>query len=137
MLRLALILTLLAVVLTGCSQFVFKQDIQQGNVLDDDDVSELSIGMTKRQVSVLLGTPSVRSPFHQDRWDYFYSFSRGGEPPEQHLMTLVFENDRLAEITGSALDADSPVARALRAMQDEYEETIIQELDPISPTGQP
>lgn len=137
MLRLALIVTLLALLLTGCSQFVFKQDIQQGNVIDEDDVSELSIGMTKRQVSVLLGTPSVRSPFHHDRWDYFYSFSRGGAAPEQHLMTLRFEDDRLAEITGSALDTDSPVARALRAMQDEYEDAIIQELDPIAPTGQP
>ena len=136
--RLSIVIPLLlALLLTGCSQLVFKQDVQQGNVLDEDTVSELALGMTKRQVAVLLGTPAVRSPFHQDRWDYFYSFARGGAKPDQRLMTLHFEDDRLASISGSALDLDSPVARALRALQTEYEDAVIQDLDPINPSGQP
>jgi outer membrane protein assembly factor BamE len=48
--------------MTGCG-LVYKQDIQQGNVLDSDDVGELSEGMTKRQVQLLLGSPSITVRF--------------------------------------------------------------------------
>ena len=63
-LPIALVVSLLG---SGC---VYRQTIHQGNLLDQTDVDTLKPGMSKRQVALILGTPSVQSPFDQDRWDY-------------------------------------------------------------------
>ncbi len=120
---------ILAFTLTACG-LVYKQDIQQGNVLDDDDVAQLDIGMTKRQVLVLLGSPSVQSPFHDSRWDYMNTYSRRGNTPSKRVLTLYFDNDRLASIEGSYLDQDSVAAQALRELQ-QPSDTPIQDMESL------
>lgn len=103
--------------LSACN-LVYKQDIQQGNVLEDDEVSQLELGMTKRQVEVLLGSPSIASPFHASRWDYMNTYSRRGQSPDKRVLTLIFDRrDQLESIEGNYLDQDSEVARTLRALQ--------------------
>lgn len=84
---------------TGCN-LIYKQNIQQGNALEQDDLDELYIGMNQRQVLFVLGTPSVKDPFHQNRWDYVQTFSRRGNPMISRTVTLRFEDDLLAEIVG-------------------------------------
>lgn len=83
----------------GCN-IIYKQNIQQGNALEQDDLDQLELGMTKNQVSFLLGTPAIHDPFHHDRWDYISTFSRRGGEPVRRLVTLDFENDRLTAMTG-------------------------------------
>jgi outer membrane protein assembly factor BamE len=106
----------LLMMLLGCN-LVYKQDIQQGNVLDQDNVAQLETGMTKRQVMVLLGSPSIQSPFHSDRWDYMNTYARRGGDPVKRVLTLRFEDDRLSVIEGSYLEQDTVAAQALRDMQ--------------------
>lgn len=128
---LARTLALLSVLqLTACGGLVYKQDIQQGNVLDSDDVAELSTGMTKRQVQVLLGTPSVNSPFHNDRWDYMNTYARRGGKPKKRVLTLYFENDALASIEGNYLDEENMASEALEELQDP-EDAPIQDLESL------
>lgn len=112
----ALMLAIVMTILSGCN-LVYRQDIQQGNVIDDDSVAQLETGMTKRQVAVLMGTPSVQSPFHSDRWDYMNTFSRRGADPIIRVLTLRFEDEQLASIEGNYLDQDTVAARALRELQ--------------------
>ena len=50
----------------------YKIEIQQGNFVSQDMVSQLKPGMTKEQVRFVLGTPLVTDIFHPDRWDYLY-----------------------------------------------------------------
>ena len=83
----------------GCN-LIYKQNIQQGNALEQDDLDELYIGMNQRQVLFVLGTPSVKDPFHPERWDYVQTFSRRGSPMVQRTITLRFEDDLLSEIDG-------------------------------------
>ncbi len=87
--------------LSGCS--AYKIDIQQGNTLDPEDINSLRVGMTRRQVVFLLGTPLIKDPFHPDRWDYVYSFQPGGKSMRTQHLTLFFENDKLIKIDDSAL----------------------------------
>lgn len=124
---------LLLALTSGCG-IVYKQNIQQGNVLDADDVAELSEGMTKRQVRSLLGSPSIQSPFHDDRWDYMNTFSRRGGEPEKRVLTLVFENDRLVTMEGNYLDEEDLARQALDEMQDPAEEPI-QDLETLQDEG--
>jgi outer membrane protein assembly factor BamE len=84
---------------TGC-QIIYKQNVQQGNAHDQDDLDQVELGMSKKQVAYLLGTPAIHDPFHQDRWDYISMLSRRGNDPVRRLVTLTFENDLLVATDG-------------------------------------
>jgi len=96
-----LFIVLLAVLTlnTGC-KLIYKQNVQQGNAHEQDDLDQVEIGMSKKQVSYLLGTPAIHDPFHQDRWDYISMLSRRGGEPVRRLVTLTFENDLLVATDG-------------------------------------
>src|SRR5947209_4460911 len=48
----------------------YRMPVQQGNFVSQEMVAELKEGMTREQVSTLLGTPLLTDMFHEDRWDY-------------------------------------------------------------------
>ena len=80
--------------------FVYRPDIQQGNLLDQIRVNRLVPGLSKRQVRYLMGTPMLRDPFHADRWDYVYTMKKGNGPRETKRLALFFEEDRLVRLEG-------------------------------------
>jgi len=84
---------------TGC-KLIYKQNVQQGNALEQDDLEKVQLGMSKKQVAYLLGTPAIHDPFHNDRWDYISLFSRRGSDPVRRLVTLTFKNDTLVATNG-------------------------------------
>ena len=70
-----LILVLTALLATsGC---VYRINIQQGNVLETEDIEQVEVGMSRSAVQFLLGTPMVSDSFHEERWDYPYYFKQG------------------------------------------------------------
>ena len=96
-----LFIALLAIsTLTGGCKLIYKQNVQQGNALEQEDLDQVELGMSKKQVSFLLGTPAIADPFHHDRWDYISMFSRRGGEPVRRLVTLRFENDLLVYTDG-------------------------------------
>jgi outer membrane protein assembly factor BamE len=76
-------------------------EIQQGNYLTQEMVSQLQAGMTRDQVRFVLGTPLLTDIFHDNRWDYVYRRQRANsrEVEERHL-SVFFENDRLVRVEG-------------------------------------
>ena len=92
---------------TGCA-LIYEQDVQQGNVINDEMLNNLEQGMSKTEVQYHIGTPLVEDPFHNNRWDYYYTFHAGGENIRDHrVITLLFDDqDRLADITGNAQTTD-------------------------------
>ena len=110
-------LLLLLLSLAGCGNIgnmdfpgVYKIGIPQGNIITQDMVDQLRPGMTKRQVIFFMGTPLVRDPFHQDRWDYIYSYQPGGGERGQERVSVFFTNDQLVRFTGDFVptDEDAP-----------------------------
>lgn len=97
------IVAALALIVSGC-HLVYTPDVRQGNLfdktIDQKAVDQLQPGLTKRQVLVLLGTPSVTSPFDQSRWDYVSTYSHRGGKMTVSTMSLYFTNDTLARIEG-------------------------------------
>lgn len=97
------------VLLTGC---LYRQPVFQGNLLEERNVAQLEAGMSKRQVFLLLGSPSVADPFRQNRWDYVASEQRGHGKPEVKVFTVHFEGDQLVRWEGEFFpEADSAIAR--------------------------
>lgn len=79
---------------------LYRADVQQGNVVTQEMMDKVQLGMDKRQVRYALGTPVLIDVFHQERWDYVYTFGRGSKPTEIRRSALFFENDRLVRIAG-------------------------------------
>ncbi|WP_242471066.1 outer membrane protein assembly factor BamE [Thiocystis violacea] len=90
--------------------FVYRMTVQQGNILTEDMVKSLQLGMTKRQVNFVLGTPMLVDFFHADRWDYTYTIKRGHQPMDQRNLTLYFQDDLLTRIAGDVRPATQGVA---------------------------
>ena len=84
---------------TACKG-IYRPEVQQGNVLTQEMIDQLKIGMLRRQVRFILGTPLIEDPFHQDRWDYYYSRRSRNKGPERRILSVFFKDDRLAEIRG-------------------------------------
>lgn len=85
---------------------VYKIGIPQGNIITQEMVDQLRPGMTKRQVIFVMGTPLVRDPYNQNRWDYVYSFQPGGGVRGQERITVFFEDDALTRLTGDFSPSD-------------------------------
>jgi outer membrane protein assembly factor BamE len=67
----------LALSIAGCSSWIFRIDIPQGNYLEQKDIDKLQIAMTKEQVKFILGSPVVLDAFDEDTWYYVYRFRSG------------------------------------------------------------
>lgn len=91
------LLVLLLAGLSACS--VHKIDIQQGNVITQEMLEKLKLGMEKERVQRLLGTSLIEDPFHKDRWDYIYRYRAGNSDERQSAhLSLQFSDGRLNAI---------------------------------------
>ena len=105
-LRLIPVIALFALLPLGGCGVLYKLDVQQGNLFNKDQVETLKPGMTKRQVLLVMGSPSIISPFNQSRWDYVSSIKRGRGKMASKDLVLYFENDSLARIEGDYFPED-------------------------------
>jgi outer membrane protein assembly factor BamE len=103
------LLCITLIFLTACSRsfdggynmpLLYKIDIQQGNVIDQDMINKLKPGMDQNQVKFIMGTPVIIDPFHNERWEYIFSFQEGGGVREQRHITLHFEDEKLTHVSG-------------------------------------
>ena len=83
----------------------YKMDIQQGNSVTQEAVSQLKPGMTKDQVRVVLGTPLLNDIFHSERWDYVYWRENEAGKREQRKLAVFFEDGKLARVDGDIVAA--------------------------------
>jgi len=84
----------------------YRIDIQQGNYITQEMVSQLKPGMSKEQVRYVLGTPLVTDIFHAERWDYVYWLERRGRPREQRRLAVHFQDGKLARLDGDVVPKD-------------------------------
>ena len=95
---------LFPLVLAGCG-LVYTIDVQQGNYVAQDVAAKLKTGMTKAEVRQLLGTPLLVDPFHNNRWDYFFSSVKRGKAENRTRLSVFFENDKVVNFIGDARPA--------------------------------
>ncbi len=111
--HLIVITYLASLLLASCSWFgVYKPDINQGNVVTQEMIDQLHPGMNKRQVAFIMGTPLLVDAFHEDRWDYVYSYQPGRKARSEKKVSLLFRNDELVAIEGDFRPGDLPAAEA-------------------------
>ena len=75
-----------------------KITIQQGNLLSEEQLAQVSVGMNREAVRGLLGSPVSEAPFHVNRWDYIYTRGPAGTAIVAKRVSIYFENERVATI---------------------------------------
>jgi outer membrane protein assembly factor BamE len=86
------------IALSGC---LYRMEIRQGNHIEESTLQQLEIGMSKKQVQFLLGTPAIVDLYQPDTWHYVFSIKHGTEgDSEQRSMSLGFTDDQLTTIDG-------------------------------------
>ena len=93
---------------------IYRIDIQQGNVVEQQMLDRLEPGMERSKVRFIMGTPLLVDPFNQDRWDYVYSLRRGTGEETRQRVSLYFVDDRLARIDGDLAPEAIPEATTQR-----------------------
>ncbi|MGQ3889733.1 outer membrane protein assembly factor BamE [Legionella sp. CNM-1927-20] len=94
-----ILLIALVLTLTHCMSYDFtRRVVQQGNLLPQDKVERLHVGMSKEDVAILMGTSLLSPTFNNDRWDYAYTWQRGNGTMEVRNIVLYFKHNRLIQI---------------------------------------
>ena len=100
------VLLLTTMLLAGCSiPRIFQVVISQGNLVDQEMLDKLEIGMTESQVKFVMGTPLISDTFYPNRWDYFTSVTQGTTTYTNQKVTLYFEDNKLVNWEG---EIDTP-----------------------------
>lgn len=111
-----LALVLAAIVLSACSNlefpWVYRIDIDQGNIITQEMVDQLKPGLTRDQVKFVMGSPLVIDPFHPDRWDYVYTLRKGDGSRKREQLSVFFKDDVLTSLSGNFLPASARAASA-------------------------
>jgi len=96
----------------------YRFEIVQGNVVTKEQFERLRIGMPRRQVRDVLGSPMVADLFHADRWDYVFTIRRQGAEPQQRRVTVRFEDDRLVKIDAEELPSEHEFVASISRHRD-------------------
>ena len=100
------VLLLTTMLLASCSiPRIFQVVISQGNLVDQEMLDKLEIGMSESQVKFVMGTPLISDTFYPNRWDYFTSVTQGTTTYTNQKVTLYFEDNKLVNWEG---EIDTP-----------------------------
>lgn len=85
----------------------YRPDIQQGNFVSEEMLSQLKTGMTRDQVKFIFGTALLADPFHADRWDYAFRLARGnGETTTSRVIVFFDKDGKVARWEGGNLPTE-------------------------------
>ena len=97
--RKSLVLAIVLGALVGTTGCVYRANISQGNIVEEEDLDQVEVGMTRNQVRFLLGTPMIDDPFHESRWDYVYYVKIGrNDATAKRWVSILFDDDTVSEI---------------------------------------
>lgn len=124
---------LVAALSVGCSSnrwgFPYKVGVQQGNWITTQQVQLLSPGMTREQVRFALGSPTLTSVLHTDRWDYPYFYKAPNGQTEERNLAVTFQDGLLVKWEGDEQPELQPFQIAREEVQKSQAEAAQVKLD--------
>ena len=97
----------MAISIASCSlPKTYEVVIAQGNLVDQEMIDKLEVGMTESQVKFVMGSPLISDTFYPNRWDYFTSVTQGSETFTEQKITLYFEENKLARWEGEVISEE-------------------------------
>lgn len=95
-----LTLATLSLSLVGCQHLPvgYDIDVQQGNIINQENLQQLKVGMSREQVVEIMGEPVMVNTFDNRSWDYVYTDVSRKKRFVKNKVTLIFEQNRLVKI---------------------------------------
>ena len=78
----------------GIKPYIIPMD--QGRLVSHEKFQKIDVGLSKEQVTYLLGKPSISSPFIDNQWDYVYF--NNTNISEAKKLSVHFKNEKVFEI---------------------------------------
>jgi outer membrane protein assembly factor BamE len=86
----------------------YRIEVQQGNFVSQEMLSQLKPGMSKEQVRLTMGTPLLADAFHADRWDYIYTREAPNGKRESRKLVVFFADNKLLRVDGDGVQLERP-----------------------------
>ena len=91
-----ILIIIISLLIYSCSNTnLYRVTITQGTVFAQEDVDKLEIGMTKDQVSFVMGQPSFENFFEKNVWNYIYKITTGDNVDIEKKVKLIFDEKNL------------------------------------------
>ena len=91
-----ILILIISLIMLSCSNAsIYRVSITQGTVFKQEDINRLEIGMTKDQVTYVMGQPSFENFFEKNVWNYFYQIKSGATIELERRLKLVFDDENL------------------------------------------
>ena len=91
-----ILIIIISLLIYSCSNTnLYKVTITQGTVFAQEDIDKLEIGMTKDQVSFVMGQPSFENFFEKNVWNYIYKITTGDNVEMEKKVKLIFDEKNL------------------------------------------
>ena len=91
-----ILILIISLIMISCSNAsIYRVSITQGTVFKQEDINRLEIGMTKDQVTYVMGQPSFEKFFEKNVWNYFYQIKSGDTIELERRLKLVFDDENL------------------------------------------
>ena len=104
-LRPLLVLLTLSTLMTACAfPGVYKINVQQGNIVTQEMLDQLSRGMTKRQVHFVLGTPIVKNVFDESYESYIYTYLPAEGDLKRQVINVFYQNGQFTHYEGEPIE---------------------------------
>jgi outer membrane protein assembly factor BamE len=91
-----ILIIIISLLIYSCSNTnLYRVTIKQGTVFAQEDIDKLEIGMTKDQVSFVMGQPSLENFFEKNVWNYIYKITTGDNVDMEKKVKLIFDEKNL------------------------------------------
>ena len=91
-----ILIIIISLLIYSCSNTnLYRVTITQGTVFAQEDIDKLEIGMTKDQVSFVMGQPSFENFFEKNVWNYIYKITTGYNVEMEKKVKLIFDEKNL------------------------------------------
>jgi outer membrane protein assembly factor BamE len=85
--------------ISGCAFLsTHKIDIEQGNIVTQEEVNQLHLGMSETEVKAILGSPILINTFSANQANYVYTLQKGHQPMTEKRITCIFKQNHLVLI---------------------------------------
>ena len=91
-----ILILIISLIMISCSNAsIYRVSITQGTVFKQEDINKLELGMTKDQVTYVIGQPSFENFFEKNVWNYFFQIKSGDSIELERRLKLVFDDKNL------------------------------------------
>lgn len=94
-------LSALPLILSACLFHPYQVPIEQGKALTHANIKAIQPGLSKAQVSYMLGSANMIDPFKPNTWYYIYTSQQDNLPRTEQYLSITFKNDKVIGIAGN------------------------------------